>query len=203
MIAALDVHYDEAALTGKAAAVLFASWEDFEPYKEYSVVRRGIEAYVPGEFFKRELPCLLKVLADIPEPLDVIVVDGYVSLGGRPGLGLHLWESLDRKVPVIFMRALPFTFSSADADVGSIVTVAVIGEAGGNWQVERRENGWEQIAESPRSPAAAVTMDQDTAWRLVSKRRSREANRQQFPGIQITGNEALGLHVLDMVSVMA
>ena len=46
-------------------------------------------------------------------------------------------------------------------------------------------------------------MDQDTAWKLVTKRRSREAIRQQFPGIQITGDEALGLHVLDMVSVMA
>jgi hypothetical protein len=103
----------------------------------------------------------------------------------------------------IFMRALPFTFRSADADMGSAVTVAVIGEAGGNWHVERREDGWAQVTESPRSPAATVTMDQDTAWRLVTKRRSRETNRQQFPGIQITGDEALGLHVLDMVSVMA
>jgi hypothetical protein len=48
-----------------------------------------------------------------------------------------------------------------------------------------------------------VTMDQDTAWKLVTKRRSREASRRQFPGIRITGDEALGLHVLDMVSVMA
>lgn len=46
-------------------------------------------------------------------------------------------------------------------------------------------------------------MDQDTAWKIVTKRRSREAIRRQFPDIRITGNEALGLHVLDMVSVMA
>jgi len=103
----------------------------------------------------------------------------------------------------IFMRALPFTFRNLDAAVGSIVTVAVIGEAGGNWHVERRVGGWEQIIEFPRPSAATVTMDQDTAWKLVTKRRSREAIRHQFPGIQITGDEALGLHVLDMVSVMA
>lgn len=46
-------------------------------------------------------------------------------------------------------------------------------------------------------------MDQDTAWKLVTKRRSREAIRQQFPDIRITGDEALGSHVLDTVSVMA
>jgi hypothetical protein len=102
-----------------------------------------------------------------------------------------------------FMRALPFTFRGVEADRGSVVTVAVTGEASGNWHVERREQGWEQVAESPRSPAATVTMDQDTAWKVVTKRRSREAIRQQFPGIRITGDQSLGLHALGMVSVMA
>jgi hypothetical protein len=103
----------------------------------------------------------------------------------------------------IFMRALPFTFRDVEADVGSVVTVKVTGEAGGDWHVERREEGWRQTVEPPRSPAATVTMDQDTAWKLVTKRRSREASRRQFPGIGIMGDEALGLHVFDMVSVMA
>jgi uncharacterized protein (TIGR03083 family) len=102
-----------------------------------------------------------------------------------------------------FMRALPFTFREVEADLGSVVTVQVTGEAGGNWHVERQEGGWGQIADPPRSAAATVTMDQGTAWKLVTKRRSREASLRQFPGIGITGDEALGLHVLDMVSVMA
>jgi len=103
----------------------------------------------------------------------------------------------------IFMRALPFTFREVEADLGSVVTVKVTGEAGGNWHVERQEGGWAQTSDPHRSAAATVTMDQDTAWKLVTKRRSREASRHQFPAIQITGDEALGLHVLDMVSVMA
>ena len=103
----------------------------------------------------------------------------------------------------IFMRALPFTFRGVEAERGCVVTVAITGEAGGNWHVERREGRWEQTAEPPRSAAATVTMDQDTAWKLVTKRRSREAIRQQFTGIRITGDETLGLHVLGMVSVMA
>jgi hypothetical protein len=36
-----------------------------------------------------------------------------------------------------FMRALPFTFRGVEAERGSVVTVAVTGEAGGNWHVER------------------------------------------------------------------
>jgi Mycothiol maleylpyruvate isomerase N-terminal domain len=103
----------------------------------------------------------------------------------------------------ILMRALSFTFHNVEADLGSIVTVAVTGEAGGNWLVERREGGWEQMTESPRSPTAIVTLDQETAWKLVTKRRGREAVLRQFAAIQITGDKALGLHVLDMVSVMA
>ena len=103
----------------------------------------------------------------------------------------------------IFMRALPFTFRNVEADQGTIVTVAIIGEAGGEWHVERNESNWEQIVSPPRSSTAIVTVDQDLAWKLVTKRRSREAIRQQLPGIQITGDERLGLHVLDMVSVMA
>jgi hypothetical protein len=102
-----------------------------------------------------------------------------------------------------FMRAMPFTFRSVEADPGTAVTVAVTGEAGGRWHVERRESNWEQAAEWPRPPSATVTMDQDTAWKLVRKRRSREATRRQFAEIRITGDEALGLHALDMVSVMA
>src|SRR5262249_45477913 len=98
---------------------------------------------------------------------------------------------------------LPFTFREVEADLGSVVTVRVTGEAGGNWQVERQEGGWAQTADPPRSAAATVTMDQDTAWELGTKRRSREVTLRHFPAIRITGDEALGLHVLDMVSVMA
>jgi hypothetical protein len=101
------------------------------------------------------------------------------------------------------MRAVPFTFRAVGAHVGRVVAVAVTGEAGGNWYVERGERGWEQTPDPSRPPTATVTMEQDTACKLVTKRRSREAARRQFPCIRITGDEALGLHVLGMVSVMA
>ncbi|HYH68074.1 MAG TPA: endonuclease V [Urbifossiella sp.] len=50
--------------------------------------------YEPGSFYRRELPCLLGVLALGPRP-DVVVVDGYVWLAGDvPGLGAHLHAAL-------------------------------------------------------------------------------------------------------------
>jgi deoxyribonuclease V len=42
------------------------------------------------------------VLATVSEPLETIVVDGYVWLGERtPGLGAHLYEALRWRVPVV------------------------------------------------------------------------------------------------------
>lgn len=101
MFAALDVHYNEATHSGTAAAVVFEQWNDAVPVAEYTVSCRRVAAYVPGEFFKRELPCLLAVLEKVRQPLSAIVVDGYVTLGSRAGLGLCLWEALGQRVPVI------------------------------------------------------------------------------------------------------
>jgi uncharacterized protein (TIGR03083 family) len=103
----------------------------------------------------------------------------------------------------IFMRALPHTFRSTGAILGGLVSVVVTGEAGGTWHVERGEAGWAQITTPTRAPLATVTMGQETAWKLVTKRRSPAAARQQFPDIQLTGDEALAHTVLGMVSVMA
>src|SRR5262245_36607915 len=61
MIAFVDVDYrdDEAA----AACVLSAGWADEILAREIVERVRGVEPYVPGQFYKRELPCLLAVLA--------------------------------------------------------------------------------------------------------------------------------------------
>jgi deoxyribonuclease V len=112
MIAALDVRYDEDTATGQGAAVVFQRWEDAEPLAEYTTAFNGVEPYVPGQFFKRELPCLLALLGKVREPLDQIVVDGFVSLGDRPGLGTHLWEALDRKMAVIGVAKNHFRYAT-------------------------------------------------------------------------------------------
>lgn len=118
MITALDVQYDDEQGQALAAAVMFADWQDKQPAAEHTVVCRDIQSYVPGEFYRRELPCLLAVLRELPAPPDMIVIDGFVTLGdltagGKPGLGLHLWEALGRNTPIIGLAKTSFHGATA------------------------------------------------------------------------------------------
>lgn len=111
MIAFLDVHYQETS--ARAACVLANAWTDAEPSGRLSVDVSPVAAYEPGQFYRRELPCLLAVLKEAP-PLEVVVIDGYVWLDEerRPGLGAHLYEALGRKVPVVGVAKTAFRGSA-------------------------------------------------------------------------------------------
>ncbi|MFO0937091.1 MAG: endonuclease V [Gemmataceae bacterium] len=113
MIAALDVQYCDSESSAHAAAIVFENWNTEKSYREYRTRCEGIAAYVPGHFFQRELPCLLAILNQVQEPIDVIVIDGYVTLGDRPGLGIHLWESLNRKTPIVGVAKTRYHSSTA------------------------------------------------------------------------------------------
>jgi uncharacterized protein (TIGR03083 family) len=103
----------------------------------------------------------------------------------------------------IFMRALAFTFRNAEAPEGSIVSVKILGDAGGEWFVIRSGESWKQIVESMGKPTARFSITQDSAWKLFTKRLDRSEAFRRFPDIQIDGDKLLGSHVIDMVSVMA
>jgi deoxyribonuclease V len=100
VIACFDVDYkaDKAHIGG----VLIRKWTDAAPFREYGKVIDDIADYVPGQFYKRELPCIIQLLDEIVEPIDLIVVDGYVWLtDDKKGLGAYLYEALNQKIPVI------------------------------------------------------------------------------------------------------
>lgn len=102
MLVALDVAYSETQ--GYAVAVAFPTWDAAVVAATYTATVAPIAAYEPGAFYKRELPCLLAVLAQLDLPnINCVVVDGYVTLGAeqRPGLGQHLYEALGGRVPVV------------------------------------------------------------------------------------------------------
>lgn len=98
---ALDVQYngDENAVV---ACLGFENWDDDKPsyFKQHKVEK--ILPYVSGQFYQRELPCLLEALKGL-ENIECIIVDGYVWLDeeSRKGLGLHLYNALEHQVPII------------------------------------------------------------------------------------------------------
>lgn len=107
MIACLDVHYHDPGAT--AAGVWFSDWPDSTSSAEVVLPIAQVEPYQPGQFFRRELPCLLAVLRGGP-PADIVIVDGYVWLEdeGHPGLGAHLFQALREKIPVIGVAKTKF-----------------------------------------------------------------------------------------------
>jgi deoxyribonuclease V len=103
----VDVSYREGAAL--AGCVLFEAWTDARPAKEIVVRTREAAPYRSGEFYRRELPAILAVLARAGVPLDAVVIDGYVWLGGaHPGLGAHLHEALDERVAVVGVAKTPW-----------------------------------------------------------------------------------------------
>ncbi len=114
MILAADVAYDEAKDTATAAGVVFAYWADAQPIAEYVVPIVGIAPYQPGAFYRRELPCLLALLAVVRETLSTVIVDGYVDLEpGHAGLGRHLYLAMERRTAIVGVAKTPYTGAPA------------------------------------------------------------------------------------------
>ncbi len=116
---------------------------------------------------------------------------------GRPGI-------MERKFfyPFIdtYMRALPYTYRNVQAPEGTVIKVAIPGEAGGSWYLERSADAWILGKSEMKPPDAEVIIPPEISWRLFSKNiRANEIKE----GISLHGNNELGQPALDMVSVMA
>lgn len=103
MIYAFDTFYhDHSALT---VCIGFENWQSKDLSFCCTKTRQMTADYVSGQFYKRELPCILDFMDKEvrTEEQDLIIVDGYVFLDdeGKLGLGGHLFHALGCKTPVI------------------------------------------------------------------------------------------------------
>ncbi|MGE0131041.1 MAG: maleylpyruvate isomerase family mycothiol-dependent enzyme [Blastocatellales bacterium] len=116
---------------------------------------------------------------------------------GAPALTSRKWL-----FPVLdaFLRGLPHTYRETAADEGAQIVFTVTGEAGGEWTLSREGGAWKLYPGKSETPACTVTMDQDTAWRLLTKGLSRDVATTR---VGITGDIRLGEPILGMLSVMA
>lgn len=112
MLLALDVYYreSEARVVG-----VFFNWEDKDPIKIVIENVNEVQDYIPGEFYKRELPCLIKVIEKLDlSNIETIIIDGHIYVDNFEtfGLGGKLYESLNKKIPVIGLAKNSFYSNS-------------------------------------------------------------------------------------------
>jgi uncharacterized protein (TIGR03083 family) len=120
----------------------------------------------------------------------------------RDGVGKSGFKEPRFMAPVLdaFVRALPHTYRTVSAPDGTVVTLTISGRAGGQWFLLREQGLWQLYVGLRCKPDAEVTVDEEIAWRIFSKGISPTERGVQ---VTITGNQPLGRHVLDMVSIIA
>jgi deoxyribonuclease V len=115
MILAVDVHYsnDQAFV----AAVSFDTWAASVPANTYEANLKTEAEYVPGQFYKRELPCIFKLLNENALSPEIIVIDGFVFLDKqrKPGLGMHLYTALNGRSRIIGVAKTMFAGIDEDS----------------------------------------------------------------------------------------
>jgi len=116
---------------------------------------------------------------------------------GAPGLSSREWL---HPVLDLFLRALPHRYRDVAAEPGTELQVAIAGAAGGDWTLRREPAEWRLYVGASPTPAAAVRMDQDTAWRLFSKGLDPAEARER---VTLEGDQPLGSGVLATLAVMA
>ncbi|MBF4507297.1 endonuclease V [Flavobacterium sp. JLP] len=119
MILAFDTYYFD----GKAKTVCleFTEWNQSKNFKIHTEIIDNVEEYIPGEFYKRELPCIISLLNQFDlKNIEAIIVDGFVYLDDekRYGLGGHLYEKLNKEVPIIGVAKT--NFASIEKDKKSL-----------------------------------------------------------------------------------
>ena len=120
-LAIVDVDYRGTG--ARAACIVADGWCAAAPIATYTCDIDTVQPYEPGLFYKRELPCVLAVLDRVKEPLDAIVIDGYVwlSCADRPGLGARLHETLVSKTPVVGIAKTAFAGAATAAVVAPVL----------------------------------------------------------------------------------
>ena len=132
MLACVDVDYRGTGAV--AAALLFDAWTDDVPARELVARIATVPEYEPGQFYKRELPCLLEVLRGVTPAC--VIIDGFVHLGPerRPGLGAHLAHALG--VIVVGVAKNPFHETPATPVIRGASTKPLLVTAAGMPEAE-------------------------------------------------------------------
>ena len=115
----------------------------------------------------------------------------------RPGI---MTPRLYHPVLDTFMRGLPHAFRGIDAPINAVARIAVAGECGGAWHLQRRVSGWTLVARArDQDVVASTTLPQEMAWRVFTKGITAADARAHAT---IAGDERIGRAVLGLVAIV-
>jgi uncharacterized protein (TIGR03083 family) len=116
---------------------------------------------------------------------------------GAPPLYSRKWLH-----PVLdaFVRALPRNYFDIQADERTTISLIIDGDAGGEWTLLKNGDGWRLFVGANAEALCRIRLDQDTAWRLMTKGLSRDEAAKR---IEVAGEERLAAPLLGTLAVMA
>lgn len=100
----------------------------------------------------------------------------------------------------VSMRVLPFAYRDTPAPLATSVTVEITGQAGGEWTLVRETAVWRLFTGALEHAAAHIRIDQDVAWRMFFKQRSRA---EVLAAMAIGGRTDLAQPFAGTLAVMA
>ncbi|MGW3350054.1 maleylpyruvate isomerase family mycothiol-dependent enzyme [Nonomuraea rubra] len=102
----------------------------------------------------------------------------------------------------VFAQALPFTLRAHDRPEGTVAVLEVLGPAGGRWSAVWRAGRWRMASQvtGAGEPAARVSMDQDTFWRLATRGIGVEQARERA---EASGDPELTAAMTTLLAVVA
>ncbi len=103
-----------------------------------------------------------------------------------------------RPVLATFAFSLPQAVRDLVSPIGTSIGLRIDGESGGDWTVVRDEAAWSLWTGRGDDPSAAVTIDQDTAWRMYVRALDRQEveRRSRVDGDAVLGSTLLGAFAL-------
>jgi uncharacterized protein (TIGR03083 family) len=98
-----------------------------------------------------------------------------------------------------FMRALPFAYRNIAGIPGTFAQFNISGDCGGSWYLSRGDDKWQLVVRPAGEKVSETSVAQEIAWRIFTKGIDRQSAKAQ---VRVTGDPTIGLHILEMVSIV-
>ncbi len=106
MILITDTWYSPDDTWCRVAGITLDRVDARQVWQEHAVTLSDVHRYEPGSLYKREMPGILALIDTLPKRPDIVIIDGYCSLGDQDGMGNRLYKTSG--IPVIGVAKTPF-----------------------------------------------------------------------------------------------